>query len=138
VLPIAEIDYSQLPAGYPKILFYEAKWIEDSPLYLKTPAVCPARNVSPKLAERLTDVSRRAYQALGCEGYARVDIRVSRAGRPYVIEVNCNPSLSPDAGFARSARHAGLEYSSLVDRIVSYAVEKGGAAAIAREANSVR
>lgn len=138
VLPIAEIDYSQLPAGYPKILFYEAKWIEDSPLYLKTPAVCPARNVSPKLAERLTDVSRRAYQALGCQGYARVDIRVSRAGRPYVIEVNCNPSLSPDAGFARSARHAGLEYSSLVDRIVSYAVEKGGAAAIAREANSVR
>ena len=121
VLPVAEIDYSRLPEGYPKILFYEAKWIEDSPLYLKTPAVCPARNVSARLAERLQDVSRRAYRALGCTGYARVDIRVSRAGRPYVIEVNCNPSLSPEAGFARSARHAGLEYPSLVDRIVGHA-----------------
>ena len=124
VLPVAEIDYTQLPAGYPKILFYEAKWIEDSPLYLKTPAVCPARNVSARLAERLEDVSRRAYRALGCTGYARVDIRVSRAGRPYIIEVNCNPSLSPEAGFARSARHAGLEYPSLVDRIVGLALER--------------
>lgn len=124
VLPTAEVDYSQLPAGYPKILFYEAKWIEDSPLYMKTPVVCPARNVSARLAERLQDVSRRAYRALGCTGYARVDIRVSSAGRPYVIEVNCNPSLSPEAGFARSARHAGLEYPSLVDRIVSHAVER--------------
>ena len=138
VLPIAEIDYSQLPAGYPKILFYEAKWIEDSPLYLKTPAVCPARNVSPRLAERLVDVSRRAYVALGCRGYARVDIRVSRAGRPYVIEVNCNPSLSSDAGLARSARHAGLEYPSLVDRILSHAGAVRGFAADAREANSSR
>ena len=124
VLPIAEVDYSHLPAGIPKILFYEAKWIEDSPLYLKTPIICPARNVSAKLAERLQDVSRRAYRALGCTGYARVDLRVSRAGKPYVIEVNCNPSLSAEAGFARSARHAGLEYPSLVDRIVQYAREK--------------
>lgn len=124
VLPTAEIDYSQLPPGYPRILFYEAKWIEDSPLYLKTPAVCPARNVSARLQERLQDVSRRAYRALGCTGYARVDIRVSHAGRPYVIEVNCNPSLSPEAGFARSARHAGLEYPSLVDRIVGLAAER--------------
>lgn len=124
VLPVAEIDYSQLPAGYPKILFYEAKWIEDSPLYLKTPAVCPARNVSPQLRERLEDVSRRAYHALGCTGYARVDLRLSRANKPYVIEVNCNPSLSPEAGFARSARHAGLQYPSLVDRIVRLALDR--------------
>jgi D-alanine-D-alanine ligase len=124
VLPTAEVDYSQLPAGFPRILFYEAKWIEDSPLYLKTPVVCPARNVSVRLQERLQDVSRRAYRALGCTGYARVDLRVSRAGKPYVIEVNCNPSLSSEAGFARSARHAGLEYPSLVDRIVSHAVER--------------
>lgn len=124
VLPTAEVDYSQLPAGLPKILFYEAKWIEDSPLYLKTPIVCPARNVSARLSERLVDVSRRAFRALGCTGYARVDIRVSRAGKPYVIEVNCNPSLSPEAGFARSAKHAGLEYPSLVDRIVALGVER--------------
>jgi D-alanine-D-alanine ligase len=124
VLPTAEVDYSQLPSGIPKILFYEAKWIEDSPLYLKTPIVCPARNVSARLQERLQDVSRRAYRVLGCTGYARIDIRVSRAGKPYVIEVNCNPSLSPEAGFSRAARHAGLEYPSLVDRIVSHAMER--------------
>jgi D-alanine-D-alanine ligase len=124
VLPIAEVDYSGLPPGIPKILFYEAKWIEDSPFYLDTPIVCPARNVSPRLSERLMDVSRRAYQALGCTGYARVDLRVSRAGRPYVIEVNCNPSLSPEAGLARSARHAGLEYPMLVDRIVQDALRR--------------
>jgi D-alanine-D-alanine ligase len=124
VLPIAEVDYSGLPAGIPKILFYEAKWIEDSPFYLGTPIICPARNVSPRLAERLMEVARKAYQALGCTGYARVDIRVSRAGRPYIIEVNCNPSLSPEAGLARSARHAGLEYPMLIDRIVQDALRR--------------
>src|SRR5262249_26319015 len=86
--------------------------------------VCPARNVSAKLSERLAEVARRAFLALGCTGYARVDMRVSRAGRPYVIEVNCNPSLSPEAGLARSARHAGLEYPMLIDRIVQEALHR--------------
>jgi D-alanine-D-alanine ligase len=132
LLPLAEVDYSNLPPGIPRILFYEAKWVEDSPLYIKTPVVCPARNVSPRLADRLQDVSLRAYRALGCTGYARVDLRVSRAGKPYVIEVNCNPSLSPEAGFARSARHAGLDYASLVDRIVQHALERFSGDAAAR------
>ncbi|MBI4864956.1 MAG: ATP-grasp domain-containing protein [Candidatus Riflebacteria bacterium] len=122
VLPISEVDYSSLPEGLPRILFYEAKWIEDSPLFQKTPIVCPAR-LTPRLADEIKKIALEAYVALGCSGYARVDMRVSRRGKPYVIEVNCNPSLAPEAGLARSARVAGLTYPMLVETIVRLAVD---------------
>jgi len=118
VLPISEIDYSGLPRGVPRILFYEAKWMEDSPYYLETPVVCPARNLSEKVAERIRQIARRSFVAMGCRGYARVDLRVSRGGTPYVLEVNGNPSLASNAGLARSARQAGLDYPALIGRIL--------------------
>jgi D-alanine-D-alanine ligase len=117
VLPISEIDYSKLPPEVPRILFYEAKWMEDSPYYLETPAICPARGLSASLARKIEQIARRAFMAMGCRGYARVDMRVGR-GRPYVLEVNGNPSLAPNAGLARSARQAGLTYPDLVSRIL--------------------
>ena len=59
---------------------------------------------------------------MGGEGYSRVDVRLSQRGVPYVIDVNPNPDLSPDAGLARQASVAGWSYQDLIATIVDHAL----------------
>lgn len=122
-LPVSEIDFSQLSGNNPRICTYEAKWMTDSPIYLKTPPVCPA-DISEALAQELRGIAIKAYNVLGCRDYARVDIRVGEDGIPKVLEVNPNPDISPDAGFARSAAASGLKYSQLILEIVRMAYNR--------------
>jgi len=120
VLPLAEIDFAAFSDPYDRIVSFAAKWEEDSFEYVHTPVLCPAP-VDEALGARLADVARRAWKAIGCRGYARVDMRVDTAGTPYVIEVNCNPDISPDAGFFRAVRTAGYSYRDMAVRILSLA-----------------
>jgi D-alanine-D-alanine ligase len=120
VLPLAEIDFSAFADPYTRIVSFAAKWEVDSFEYHHTPALCPA-SVDSTLGARIADTARRAWAAIGCRGYARVDIRLSREGVPYVVEVNCNPDLSPDAGFYNAARVAGYSYKDMVVHILDIA-----------------
>jgi len=120
VLPVSEIDFSTLPPGMPKICGYEAKWVESSKEFVHTVPRCPAP-LSPSLEERVKEVSLRSYRIIECRDYARVDIRLSPAGVPYVLEINANPDISPDAGMTRSAKAAGLTYAQFIGRIVEIA-----------------
>ena len=122
-LPPSEISFVDFPADVPKICCYEAKWVTDSPLYTKTVPVCPAE-LTDRLATELKSVALSAYEALGCLDYARIDTRVGADGRVYVIEVNPNPDISSDAGFARAAKAAGLDYAAFVAEIVNVALER--------------
>lgn len=123
VLPLAEIDFSAFSDPHERIVSFAAKWEEDSFEYNHTPVFCPAP-VDVKLAERITKTARRAWEAIGCRGYARVDMRINAAGIPYVVEVNCNPDLSPDAGFYRAARTAGYSYREMAAHILEIAREQ--------------
>ncbi len=120
VLPLAEIDFSAFADPLRRIVTFAAKWEEDSFEYVHTPVRCPAE-VEPALAERIRQVARQAWTAIGCRGYARVDMRVDEAGTPFVVEVNCNPDISPDAGFFRAARAAGYDYRAMAERILELA-----------------
>ena len=120
ILPISEIDFSSLPSGSPKICGYAAKWLEGSPEFKQTVPLCPAI-LSQENEGRIHDVALRAYQVMDCRDYARVDIRLSPEGVPYVLEVNANPDISRDAGMARSAKAAGFTYAEFVGRIVELA-----------------
>jgi D-alanine-D-alanine ligase len=120
VLPLAEIDFRAFANPYERIVSYAAKWEEESFEYLNTPVLCPAP-VEPEVGERIVAVALRAWQAVGCRGYARVDMRLSEGGIPYVVEVNCNPDLSPDAGFFRAARAAGFTYADMAEHILEIA-----------------
>lgn len=120
VLPLAEIDFSAFSATDERIVSFAAKWEEGSFEYDNTPAICPAQ-VTPLLGRRIQRSALRAWQVLGCRGYARVDMRIDRKDNPYVIEVNCNPDLSPEAGFARAARVGGFDYQQMAAKIVELA-----------------
>jgi D-alanine-D-alanine ligase len=120
VLPLAEIDFSAFADSHVRIVSFAAKWEVDSFEYHHTPVLCPAP-VDPDLGARIADTAWRAWAAMGCRGYARVDMRVSEEGTPYVVEVNCNPDLSPDAGFCRAARAAGYSYEDMVIHILEIA-----------------
>ncbi len=121
VLPISEIDFSKLPSGYPKIVTYEAKWMDGTAEYKGTQGICPA-SLNSEVEKEVRDVALRAYKLMGCRDYARVDIRLSKNMKPYVLEVNPNPDLSDDAGYFRSARTHGLTYADTIGKIVGFAV----------------
>ena len=57
-------------------------------------------------------------------GYARVDFRVDGEGRPWILEVNANPCLSPDAGFAAALARADIPFHDAVARILDDALGK--------------
>lgn len=123
VLPLAEVDFVAFRDPLERIVSFSAKWVEDSFAYTHTPVVCPA-NVEPEVAHRIRTVALKAWKAIGCQGYARVDMRLSENNLPYVIEVNCNPDLSPDAGFYRAARTAGYTYSQMALHILNIALRQ--------------
>jgi D-alanine-D-alanine ligase len=121
VFPLSEIIYT-LPEGLPKILTFAAKWEPQSAYFQNTNVQCPAR-VTPELAAELRATAMAAIKAVGCRGYARVDMRLDVEGRPVVMEINGNPDLSPDAGTARQAKASGLSYKAMVARIIEFSLE---------------
>lgn len=117
-LPLSEISFEGLNEALPKIVTYEGKWIAESEYYHHTTPVCPAQ-VTPELEQAIKQTALQAYTVMECRDYARVDIRLSDDGTPYVIEVNPNPDISRDSGFARAAKAAGMDYGEFLYRIVS-------------------
>lgn len=122
-LPVAEIDFSDMPAGRPRLVSYDAKWSSGSVDDRGTRPVCPA-SLEPEVAERASALARSAWLLVGGRGYGRVDLRLDDDGGLYVIEVNPNPDLDPNAGLARMAAAAGWSYDTLVSRILREAVTR--------------
>jgi len=123
VFPISEIDFSGLPANYPKIVTYNAKWMQGTIEYTGTVGVCPAP-IPAELEKKVKEIALKCYKAMGLRDYGRVDLRIDKNLVPYVLEVNPNPDLSDDAGFARSARTYGMSFEDTVAKIVEYALER--------------
>jgi D-alanine-D-alanine ligase len=117
-LPPAEIRFEGYSPERRKVVGYRAKWAEDSFEYHHTPRTFefPARDES--LLQRLNDVALRCWEIFDLRGYARVDFRVDKENRSWVLEINANPCLSPDAGFAAAAKHGGLTLTQVVERII--------------------
>ncbi len=123
VLPISEIDFTGLPDGLPKIVTYDGKWIAESIYYEYTKPKCPA-DIDKKSKKKITTLALEAFNALSCRDYARVDIRVDKSGKPYIIEVNPNPDISEDSGFARAAAAKGISYPELLFTIANFAISR--------------
>jgi D-alanine-D-alanine ligase len=122
VLPAAEIDF-KVPGSVPKILSYDAKWLESSARYKQTLPICPAK-ISPDLAGKLARLAKQCFQILNCRDYARVDFRVGAEDRIFVLEVNPNPDISLSAGLARSVKISGKSYEDFIQLIINWALER--------------
>lgn len=117
VLPVSEIVFIDCPPERAAIVDYAAKWQPDSAAYRNTPRRLLGAEEG-LLAGRLGQIALRCWHLFGLRGYARVDFRVDESGGPFVLEVNANPCLSPDAGFAAAADAAGIDLVEVVARIV--------------------
>jgi len=124
VLPVAEILFVDYPKDKPKIVSYKAKWEEDSIEYQSTPRSFDFPPEDEKLLKELGRLSRGAWDLFALSGYARVDFRVDPRGRPYILEINANPCISPDSGFIAAAQQGGFDYDAAIRVILEDAIRK--------------
>lgn len=125
VLPISEIDFTEMPDHLHNIVSYQAKWDPLHESYHKTIPICPAK-LSAKIEKRAKEIAIKAFNIMQCRDYARVDVRLSADDEIYVLEVNPNPDLTEGAGFMRSAEADGLSYSEVLKRLVIMAYSRKG------------
>jgi D-alanine-D-alanine ligase len=137
VLPLVGIRFDTLPGGAVPIYGFEAKWLWDTPENPLEIFECPAR-IDPALQRQIEDVTLRAYHALGCRDWSRIDVRLDAAGRPNVIEINPLPGILPDpkenSCLPKAARAAGLSYDELIQACLVHAAERQGVALQRRNA----
>lgn len=123
ILPIAEIDFSAMPKGMWRMVTYRSKWETGSDEDLGAQPRCPAE-LTARSANEVRRVALEAWRLVGGTGYGRVDMRLDENGQPWILEVNSNPDIAPDAGLARMAGTAGIEYATLVRTITELGVTR--------------
>ena len=117
-LPVWELCLEHLPADACRIATAKVKWDE---AYRRRHRIVSraASDLPPMLENRILDLSRQVYQSLDLSGYARIDLRLTGSGEIYVLEANPNPQIARDEDFADSAGAAGIDYPSLLQRILT-------------------
>lgn len=120
VMPPAKIDFSAFADDKPKIVGYRAKWVEGSFEFGNTPRGFDFPASDSKLLDDLIATTKKCWRAFGLNGYARVDFRVDESGKPWVLEINANPCISPDSGFVAATARGGFSYVELVKNITEH------------------
>ncbi|MBZ5608060.1 MAG: ATP-grasp domain-containing protein [Acidobacteriia bacterium] len=120
VFPPREIFFDQVPDDEPKFATFKAKWND---AYRKKWGIQngPARELPPGLEEKLARLARKVYRVLKIQGLGRIDVRLTAAGEIVTIEANPNPSLAREDDFAQAAATAGVDYDTLIQRILDSA-----------------
>ncbi len=109
----------------PRIITYRAKWDPYSRDHHAVEGVCPVPDLEPETVKYIEDVAMRAYRALNCRDYARVDMRLDpKSGEPYILEVNPNPDLAESCAFNASSIASGRTYAQMICEIVDQALAR--------------
>lgn len=91
---------------------YEAKYISDNTQYF-----CPA-GLTPEREQALETLVKRAYDAVGCRGWSRIDVMCDAKGNFRLVEVNTNPGMTSHSLFPKSAATVGISFEQLVVKIL--------------------
>jgi D-alanine-D-alanine ligase len=117
VFPIWEMQFTKMPNGVHHIATERVKW---SVKYQQKHGIQTneLKDVPEDQRQRIQHLCRRVYRALDLSGYARIDLRMDKNGKAYVLEANPNPQIARGEDFAESAKRAGLSYEALLQRIL--------------------
>ncbi len=107
--------------GYGDHEFYDfaAKYLGEAGVTLQVPA-----RLRPEVSQLVRDMSVAAFEALGCEGLARVDFFLGADGKLTVNEINTMPGFTPTSMYPRMWAESGIEYPELVDRLLQLALQR--------------
>lgn len=119
-LPVVEI----IPPG--GFYDFEAKYTPGATVY-KAPAPLPSRT-----ATLLQALALQAHRRIGCRGATRVDFRLDRKGRPFILELNTVPGMTETSLLPMAAKAAGVSYEATVEAILESALAREGEWAAAR------
>jgi D-alanine-D-alanine ligase len=115
------LDYGKVKSGL-KFLDYASKWDRDSSEYKNlVPDILADEEAG--ISGKVSAISRKAALALGCSGYFRVDLR-EKDGELYVLDVNPNPDINKDAGFAKQCYAKGMSYEKMIGKIIELGLIK--------------
>lgn len=120
-LPAWEFEMTNKDDGKPLIASGRVKW--DPAYQRKVGLKTGPAQLSEKLAAELADLSKHIYRLLAMSGYARLDYRVTDSGDAYLLEANPNPQIAKDEDFAQSAKHTGLTYTELIEKLLQYGLK---------------
>jgi D-alanine-D-alanine ligase len=129
VLPIVGIRFDVLPEGALPIYGFEAKWIWDRPDQPLQMFECPA-SMAGHLRKSIEDVTLRAYHAVGCRDWSRIDVRLDGSGVPNIVEINPLPGILPNPDdnscLPKAAAAAGMGYDELIQTCLIAAAKRQG------------
>ncbi len=117
ILPPVELDFGDRPL---RLMTWDDKYHKrvDEPT-----KVCPAP-LDDRLAAQLRELAVASFHACHLKDYARVDIRIDPAGRPFVLEINSMASLGDGGSYMKAVLTAGYTYETLVNRILDVAHQR--------------
>jgi D-alanine-D-alanine ligase len=98
---------------------FEAKYLPEEQVDLDVPA-----DVRPELAGEVQELAVRTFEAIGCEGLARVDVFVTHQGQVVINEINTMPGFTPHSMFPRMWAASGVAYPELVERLITQALRR--------------
>jgi D-alanine-D-alanine ligase len=98
---------------------FEAKYLAEDDVRLDCPADVPS-----DIAEVIREMAVRAFEAAGCEGLARVDFFYTPGGDVVINEINTMPGFTPHSMYPRMWAASGLDYPTLIDELISLALER--------------
>lgn len=124
VLPLAEMCFVDYPPEKPRIVNYAAKWDPSSFEFHKTVRRFDFPAEDQPLLQAITGVCQQCWRSFHLSGYVRVDLRVDKDNKPFVLEINGNPCIAPDSGFAAAAGQAGYSYERFIAMIVTDALDR--------------
>jgi len=123
LLPIWEITLDKLPPWSYRIASRRAKFnLEYQKQY--GIRIRAARDLPDDLVRKIQRTSRRCYRILNLSGYARLDFRLTKDGRLYLLEANPNPDISEDEELASAAGAAGISYKNLIQKILNLGLRR--------------
>jgi D-alanine-D-alanine ligase len=120
VFPPRELFFGRMPESEPRFATFKAKWND---AYRASWGIHngPAAPFADGVEKKVANLARRIYNLLKIQSLGRIDLRLTPLGELVFIEANPNPSLAQEDDFAQSAAAAGMNYESLIQRILDSA-----------------